>query len=263
MNFRIGTLVLALMLIAQLGIAQYSRPAAPSESDSTTADSLRDSTAQALPTPSVNAPGPKIELMQQAMRWVRRLLYRGYLDNSTSGTSATYALTEWTEAAGPQGPVIAHVTIIYLGAVSWMGKPAEWFQATYKSFENERPTVDFDLVMAASNDKVGEAYRAIWRVDKDELASALFNDTKGMFDFDREDQPVAGEQTVLKLFAGEFPVTKYIGSGGDGAKVVAYRSSDVPPLNLVRLGYGNHSLNLRDRGYDIEPRLQVPLPTSR
>jgi len=248
----------------QLAVAQYSHIGiSQPEPDSLKADSLVDSAVVAPKKIAPPANDERGELMKQALLWVRRLLYRGFLDNSTSGASATYALTEWNETAGPQGPVIAHVTIVYLGAASWLGKPAEWFQATYKSFENERPTVDFDLVLAENGGHLAEAYRALWRMDDEELTAVAFNDTRGAYDFDREDTPQAGEQTVLKLFAGEFPVTKYVGSGVDGAKVVAYRATDVPPLDIVRLGYGRHSLNLRSRASDVLPKLEVPLPTSR
>ena len=117
--------------------------------------------------------------------------------------------------------------------------------------------------MLAGRDKLGEAYRALWRVNKEELAAVRFGVPSGEFDYDRDDEPRAGEQTTLKLYAGDFPVTLYRGSGGDGAKVIAYRNNEVPPLSLVRLSYGNMSLNLRDRASDVEPKLQVPLPTSR
>lgn len=251
-----------LALLFQFG-SVFAQETQPDDQYPASQDSLQDTTIARPQVPVPSRPDPDRLLKEQALLWVRRLIYRGFLDNGTTGTSATYALTEWNEISGPYGPAIAHVTVVYLGAITWLGKPAEWFQATFKSFENERPSVDFDLVVAGNGDRIGEAYRALWRLNKEELSAALFNVQSGQFDFDRDDQPRPGEQTVLKLYVGEFPVTKYIGAGSDGAKVIAYRASDVPPLGLVRLGYGNMSLNLRDRGFDVEPKLQVPLPTSR
>jgi hypothetical protein len=100
-------------------------------------------------------------------------------------------------------------------------------------------------------------------VNKDELKSFSFALPMNAFDYDREDKPAPSNESVLKLYAGDFNVREYRGSGADGSKVIAYRASEVPPLGLVRLGYGNMCLNLRDRASDVEPKLEVPLPTSR
>lgn len=262
---RRSTLAL-LLAMTSLVWAQYPVSLQPAviPTDTATVDTSKVDTVKkaAQDKPSVSPERKSSEFKEQALTWVRRLIYRGYLDDQTSGTSATYALTGWNETSGPYGSVIAHVTVVYLGSVSWVGKPAEWFQATYKSLDKERPSVDFDLVLAAG-DKLGEAYRALWRLNKEELSAFSFALPGNEFDYDREDQPRAGEQTNLKLYSGDFPVTKYLGSGANGAKVIAYRGTDVPPLGLVRLGYGNNSLNLRDRASDVLPKLQVPLPTSR
>lgn len=268
MNYTRHAVLALLLALATSGWAQYSYTGQPvtAEEDTLAKDSLAVDSVKAKPeTPAVierSESERNAELKKEALTWVRRLIYRGFLDDETTGTSATYALTEWSETAGPYGPVLAHLTVIYLGSVSWLGKSSAWFQATYKSFDDDRPAVDFDLVLAAG-DGLGEPYRALWRVNKEPLETCNFLPQQGQFDADRQDEPRAGEETVLKLFSGEFPVTKYNGSGADGAKVVAYRGSDVPPLQIVRLGYGNYSLNLRSRANDVEPKLQVPLPTSR
>lgn len=256
-------LLLLILLPAQ---AQYSYdPNKPKvNEDSLQTDSLEADTTSSgeLKDLQLSEGDKTSELKTQALTWVRRLIYRGFLDDETTGTSATYALTEWSETSGPFGPVLAHVTVIYLGSVTWLGKPSAWFQATFKSFEDDRPSVDFDLVLSA-NGGLGEAYRSLWRLNKEELANCYFGPPTGQLDYDREDHPRAGEEQTLKLFSGEFLVTKYVGSGADGAKVVAYRGAGVPPLEIVRLGYGNYSLNLRDRASDVEPKFEVPLPTSR
>lgn len=264
-SISLAALVLQLALCT-LALAQYSYTGKPqtAETDTLTTDSLSADTVKSE-KPAVFEPSESdklSELRKQALTWVRRLVYRGFLDDETTGTSATYALTEWSESSGPHGPVLAHITVIYLGSVSWLGKPSAWFQATYKSFDDDRPTVDFDLVLSAGTG-LGEAYRSLWRVNKEELSNCNFAVAPGQFDYDRDDSPKSGDETVLKLYSGEFPVTKYIGSGAEGLKVVIYRGSDVPPLGIVRLGYGGYSLNLRDRANDVEPKLQVPLPTSR
>ncbi len=270
LNIRLAGLAL-LLALATSAMAQYSYTGKPvaAEPDSLAKDSLSIDTTAAKPVapavPAVREPSESdrtFAMKRDALTWVRRLIYRGFLDDQTTGTSATYALTEWSETSGPFGPVLAHVTIAYLGSVSWLGKPSAWFQATYKSFDEGRPSVDFDIVLAA-NDGLGEVYRALWRANKDPLEACGFVLPPGQLDYEREDKPRPGDETVLKLFSGEFPVTKYNGSGADGAKVIAYRGSDVPPLGIVRLGYGGYSLNLRDRANDVEPKLQVPLPTSR
>ncbi len=256
-------LALALLfLLTSSATAQYPVSLLPAVSDEDTqdADSLVADTVVAIPAQSESEMAS--ELKKQALTWVRRLIYRGFLDDQVTGTSATYALTEWSESSGPHGPVLAHVSVVYLGSVSWLGKPSTWFQATYKSLDGDRPSVDFDLVLAG-RDQLGEAYRALWRVNKEELTAFSFEVPSSEFDSDRDDKPRSGDQTTLKLYSGDFPVTLYRGSGTDGAKVIAYRTKDVPPLSLVRLSYGNMSLNLRDRASDVEPKLQVPLPTSR
>lgn len=263
--------LLALLLLSvAVCFGQYpvSLPTKDEQTDTVTVDSIStDTTAQVEPTKEENTEEEFVgtspsALKAEALMWVRRLVYRGYFDDETTGVTAVYALTAWKEASGPYGPVLGHVSVTYLGSVSWLGNSAAWIQATYKSFEPGRPSVDFDLIMERG-EKLGKAYRALWRMNKEELTSANFNIQEGQYDIDRDDQPRSGDETELKLFSGTYPVTVYRGSGADGAKVVAYRGRDIPPLNLVRLGYGTHCLNLRDRANDVEPKFSVPLPTSR
>ncbi|MBK6765782.1 MAG: hypothetical protein IPG71_05440 [bacterium] len=231
------------------------------EVDTTAADSLR-APAPAAVSEEAQTAAMLSKVQADAQKWVRRLLYRGYFDDEDSGVSAVYALTAWKESSGPYGPVLAHVTVTYLGAVSWLGNPAAWIQATYRSFEPGRPTVDFDIIVG-TGEKLGDVYRGLWRVNKDELSAVNFKIPPGELDVDRQDQPRSEEQMELKLYAGTFPVTVYRGSGTEGEKVVAYRGAEIPPLSLVRLCYGTYCLNLRDRASDVEPKLQVPLPVTR
>ncbi|MCL4306144.1 hypothetical protein KJZ99_09530 [bacterium] len=257
------TQILALWLfIATVAFAQYPYSLEPAQLDTLVVDTLRtDSIPQPVQEEAVQD-DPAARLRSQALTWVRHLLYRGFLDDEVSGVMAVYALTEWKESTGPFGPVIAHLSITYHGGVSWMGKNAAWLQATYKSLETDRPSVDFDLVVERG-EKIGEVYRGLWRMNKEPFSNVSFVLPQSVFDDDRLDQPRPGEKTELKLYSGTFPVTVYRGSGAEGAKVVAYRSTGIPPLGLVRLGYGTHCLNLRDRAVDVEPRFEVPLPTSR
>lgn len=248
------------MLSCSATFAQYPVSLPTANDDSLETDSAAVDSAVTAPEPSEFE--QLSELKTNALTWVRRLIYRGFLDDQLTGTSATYALSEWREVSGPAGPVQAYVTVVYLGSVSWLGKPSSWFQATYKSLDVDRPSVDFDLVLSG-RETLGDAYRALWRVNKEELKSFNFGVKPGTFDYDREDKPTAGKESVLKLYSGDFNITEYRGSGADGDKVIAYRANEVPPLSLVRLGYGNMCLNLRDRASDVEPRLEVPLPTSR
>lgn len=263
-------LLALLLLSAAVCFGQYpvSLPTKDEQADTAVVDSMSvDTTAQIQSEKAESAEEEFVgtspsALKAEALTWVRRLVYRGYFDDETTGVTAVYALTAWKEASGPYGPVLGHVSVTYLGGVSWLGKSAAWIQATYKSFEPGRPSVDFDLIMERG-EKLGGAYRALWRMNKEELTSVNFNVQEGQYDIDRDDQPRPGDETELKLFSGTYPVTIYRGSGADGAKVVAYRGTDLPPLNLVRLGYGTHCLNLRDRANDVEPKFSVPLPTSR
>jgi hypothetical protein len=250
--------LIILLLFASSVLAQYPFNTPTGED---TLQAPVDSIRVAKPaTPPPVDPIPQIKA--DALKWVRRLVYRGFLDEATTRVSATYALTDWAELSGPAGPVKAHLSISYLGSVSWLGQPAAWLQATFRSFEDERPAVDFDLVIEAG-DKLAEAHRVLWRVNREEFTAAPFALQQGQFDYDREDAPRPGEATQLKLYSGTFPVTPYRGSGADGAKVIVYRTDDIPPLNVVRLAYGSECLSLRDRGVDVEPKFEVPLPTVR
>lgn len=266
---RVWHVLFALLVVGSaVSFAQYtaSQSQRRAETDSLDADTTARDSLAAPRTPTELEPAQEaatlLEVQADALKWVRRLLYRGYFDDENSGVSAVYALTAWKESSGPYGPVLAHVTITYLGAVSWLGQPSAWIQATYRSFELGRPTVDFDIIID-SGEQLGDVHRGLWRLNKDELSSVSFKLPPGVLDVDRQDEPRGEEQSELKLYAGTFPVTVYRGSGVEGEKVVAYRGDDIPPLNLVRLGYGTYCLNLRDRASDVEPKLQVPLPVTR
>ncbi|MCB9367009.1 MAG: hypothetical protein H6506_02520 [Calditrichaeota bacterium] len=257
---RRNILFLALLLLSVTSFAQYPYSLEPEPTDSTAADSL---VTDSLVSPSgLLQSDPQTMLVAKALIWARRLLYRGFLEDSETGTNAVYALTEWKEISGPFGPVMAHLSVTYLGRVNWLGKNAAWLQMTYRSLETDRPSVDLDLVVEPG-EKVGEVYRALWRVNKGSFSSIAFKPPADEFDFDLQDRPKPGEDSELKLFSGSYDVTPYSGSGGNGAKVIAYRSDEVPPLSLVRLGYGGFSLNLRDQASDVEPKFEVPLPTTR
>ncbi|HEY3294895.1 MAG TPA: hypothetical protein VGL38_05620 [bacterium] len=210
--------------------------------------------------PTVTA-APNSGAVALANLWLRRLLYRGHLNATEIGAYAQYQLTPWDEKVGSYGAVEARLTVYYLGSSEWMGRDAEWLQAVFQTVEGEPTTVEYDLIVPSAGD-IKTVHRALYRVDGGELKALSFALPNNELDYDAADKPTEEGQDQLKLYSGTFAVSKFRGSGTDGATVMCYRSSTVPPLDVVRLGYGDAGLTLTGTGSDAAPRLDVPAPPS-
>jgi hypothetical protein len=205
------------------------------------------------------AENPEKIAVEQAITWLRRLLYRGKLDVSVIGAYAQYQVTAWGENVGSFGPVEGRLTISYLGTSPFMGKNAEWLQAAFQAVEEEPIIVEFDLLLP-SVPRVADVYRALYRVNRGETKALELNLPPNQIDYDREDRPAAETTEELKLYAGTFVCERFRGAGTEGAGVVIYRSDNVKPMNVVRLGYGDEGLTYTGGGNDAEPRFVVPSP---
>jgi hypothetical protein len=205
--------------------------------------------------PPANAEKAVVDL---ATTWLRRLLYRGKLDVSVIGAYAQYQVTAWGENVGSSGPVEDRLTISYLGTSPFMGKNAEWLQAAFQTVEEEPKLVEFDLLLPSAP-HVADIYRALYRVNRGET-KALDLSLPNQIDYDREDRPAAETAEALKLYSGTYLCEIFRGAGADGAAVVIYRSDNVKPLCVVRLGYGSEGLTYTGGGDDAEPRFVVPSP---
>jgi hypothetical protein len=205
---------------------------------------------------------PTPEVLEKAILWTRRMMYRGFLDVATTGTWARYAESSWNKTSGSYGPVRAHMTVNYLGATSWMGMPAEHFQTVYRSLGIPKVTVVLDLITSGSA-KIDTIRRVLYRVDRGDIQPAVFTLPEGTLDFDRLDQPTAEETKELKMYSGTYEATVYAGSGASAAKVFAYRVADLPPLSLVILGYGEEALIFKSGGDGAEPSFEAPPPVFR
>ena len=203
-------------------------------------------------------------IVTQATTWTRRLFYRGFFDMETTGTWATYQESDWGPKTGSSGPVRAHLTVNYLGATSWLGRDAEHFQVVYRTLSAPKTTVEFDMIVNVNEAKLDSIYRGLYRVDKGELMPANFSLSGGTLDYDKMDKPKSEEATTqLELYSGKYDATVYSGTGTNAAKVYAYRVSDLPPLGLVLLGYGNEALTYKSGGDGAESRFEAPSPSIR
>jgi hypothetical protein len=161
------------------------------------------------------------------------------------------------------GPVRAHLTVNYLGASSWLGKPAEHLQVVYRTLDAPKTTVEFDLIISVSESKLETIDRGLYRVDKGELIPANFDLPASSLDYDKMDKPKSDETIQLELYSGKYDATVYSGTGTNAAKVFAYRVADLPPLGLVLLGYGNEALTFKSGGEGAESRFEAPAPNVR
>ena len=198
----------------------------------------------------------------KALAWVRRLLFRSFPDYSTTGLWAQYAESDWNRTAGSYGPVRAHMTVNYLGTTAWLGKGAEHFQFIYRTLELPKVTVEVDVIVSPE-DKVGEIHRAVYRVNKGEIRSANMTLEQGQLDYDKLDRPKPGEPEELRMYSGTYHPTVYAGTGANAAKVYAYRVAELPPLDLVILGYGNEALVYKKGGDSAVPSFDAPAPSVR
>jgi hypothetical protein len=241
---------------AQDTVTQFDR----SGPDSTV---VRDSTATKIkPAEEMEqepeaAPRTEQSIVDDAITWVRRLLFRGAFDATQIGAYASYQLTAWSEATGSSGPIQARVSVMYLGSMTWLGKRAEWLQASYQTVEDEPALIEFDFLVPPGV-RIQEIYRALYRMNRGPLKAAVLDMPANQLDYDRTDHAEAiGEETV-KLYSGTFTCEKMRGAGSDGADVVFYRAPNVPPLSIVRLGYGELGLTYTGGGIDATPRFDSP-----
>jgi hypothetical protein len=233
------------------------------KADSTRADTIRTDTVKTKVAPEVQEADQISAIVAQATTWTRRLFYRGFFDLETTGTWATYQETDWSKKVGSSGPVRAHLTVNYLGASAWLGKPAEHLQVVYRTLAAPKVTVEFDLIVSINNSKLETIYRGLYRVDKGELWPADFEIPEGKLDYDKVDKPKSDEKVQLELYSGKYDATVHAGTGINAAKVYAYQVADLPPLDLVVLGYGNEALTYKSGGEGAEPRFEAPAPNVR
>lgn len=200
--------------------------------------------------------------IEMAKVWLRRLLYRGWVNPTVIGAYTTYQLTEWSEATGSYGGVEGRLTIHYLGPTEWLSKDAESFQAAFQSLDEENNLVEFDLILPAMQ-RIGEVYRSLMRLNRGELRSTTISMPQGVPDSDVIDRAVEAGSRELKIFAGVFQTELYRGSGLDGTEVVIHRSAKISPLEVLVLGYGEQALTYSSSGSNVVPRFRVPPPPGR
>ena len=264
---------------AAIGSAQYILPydtlnKAAADSDTvTTTDTIEakifelESAEEPLDTSYVR-PQPKLgkepyaAQLQLANSWVRRLLFRGWLDTSHIGAFARYQLTAWSQGIGSYGPIEARITAYYLGQTEWMGNDAEWLQFAVQTMDEEPILIEYDLIVP-SKQKVDEIYRALYRVDRDEVKAVDLNLPENVLDYDKSDQPSEEGLEDLEFYSGIFETEVFHGSGTNGADVYIYRADKMPPFGIVVLGYGDEGLTFTSSGNDASPRFYVPPPPSR
>jgi hypothetical protein len=266
-------MILSLALLAGQVRAQYplpqDQPAATDSTDSLKTPAVNERLEQGERTatpPAADEDKPKQtsidEVRTLANQWVRRLLFRGWLDTSHIGAWAEYQITGWNENTGSFGPVEARITVYYLGSTVWLGKDAEWVQVSFHNMDEEETQIDYDLILPA-REKIDEVYRALYRIDQNEIQTTTFVLPEGEMDYDKEDQPHDAGDREIKLYVGTFETQIYAGSGTNGAVVYTFRSHELPPLGVVVLGYGGKALTVTSRGASAKPRMNVPPPPER
>jgi hypothetical protein len=213
-------------------------------------------------SPETEAAVNPAEVLKEANRWLTRMLFRGSFDATQIGAYASYQLTAWSDGTGSYGPVEARFTIYYLGSSTWEGKDAEWLQAVYTSMDAEPTTIEYDLIVPAGNE-IKTISRALYRVDHGELRAINLAPDPNSPNVDASDKPASEGAEDLKLFSGMYQTEKYHGLGDGGVEVFAYKSNATPPLNLVRLGYGDEAMTLTSAGSDAAPRFDAPPPPGR
>lgn len=218
-------------------------------------------TVQTAPPSPPPAPGksPAQLALEQGNLWLRRLLFRSHPDYTLVGAYTRYQLTDWREGIGSHGPVKAKLTVYYLGSSAWMGEDAEWLQAVYQTADAEPVRVEYDLLVPSAR-SIKEVFRLLYRIDRGELATASLALPEGTFDYDTGDKPRAEGLERVELYSGDYPTHRFRGSGFNGAEVLIYVGDDLPPLGIVRLGYGNEGLTVTGTGVELTPRFDVPPP---
>ena len=209
---------------------------------------------------SIEAAPPQItekDLANMAQTWVKRLLFRGTLETKVIGAYARYQLTAWSEISGSFGPVEARVTVSYLGSTQHAGKKAEWLQAIFQTVESDPQLVEFDLTVPATPN-VREVYQAFHRINNGAIREISFSSPDGTVDPDSSDHPVSEGVEQVRLFVGSYESEKFHGVGSGGVDVVVYRSAEIPPVSIIRLGYGNQGLTYTGGDMDAVPRFLPP-----
>ena len=214
------------------------------------------------PRPSKTPAEPHAADISNATLWVRRMLFRGWLDTSHIGAYARYQLTSWSPGIGSYGPVEARVTIYYLGPTTWLGKDAEWLQAAAETMGDEPLLIEYDLIVPPKP-KIDGVYRVLYRVDRGDVKTGNFGLPENMLDYDRLDEPQEEGLEDLEFYSGIYQTQVYHGSGTDGSVVYIFRADKMPPLGIVVLGYGDEGLTFQSAGSDASPRFYVPPPPGR
>ena len=261
---------------ANVCLAQYILPYDTLNQDTTIKDSAdvtdtvdldedelesQDEQINVEPAPGTTPAEPHAAQLKLANAWVRRLVYRGWLDTSHIGAFARYQLTAWSQAIGSYGPIEARITAYYLGQTEWMGKDAEWLQIAVQTVDDEPTLIEYDLVVS-SKAKVDEIYRALYRIDRGEVKAANLSLPDNVLDYDKLDEPSEEGLEDLEFYSGVFETEVFHGSGTNGADVYIYRADKMPPLGIVVLGYGDEGLTFSSSGTDASPRFYVPPPPS-
>jgi hypothetical protein len=229
--------------------------------DSVETDSVSIDTTEYIEQENVQPKDAKPDetLYKEALLWLKRLLFRGTFDARSIGAYARYQLTAWNEALGSSGAIQARLSVYYLGTTEWMGRDAEWMQAVYEVPGQEPGKVEFDLVLPQSAE-IREIFRIVYRIDDGDLKSTELKPDPNALDYDAEDRPESEGSEDVRLFSGMYETEKFRGAGSDGATVIIYKSKSVPPMGVVKLGYGNLGLTLTDKGLDGSQRFEVPPP---
>jgi hypothetical protein len=123
--------------------------------------------------------------------------------------------------------------------------------------EGEPQLVEFDLTVPLGL-VVREVYQAYYRVNRGVIRSISIGAPPGEIDFDSGDRPAAEGAEEVRLYSGTYQTEKFRGTGEGGLGVVIYRSQSVPPLSVVRLGYGDEGLTYTGGGGDAAARFVPP-----
>ncbi|RPH92839.1 hypothetical protein EHM69_11910 [candidate division KSB1 bacterium] len=196
-------------------------------------------------------------VVEQAVTWVRRLLFRSAFNMTEIGAFSQYQITSWSEGRGAYGPVEARITVAYLGTSGVNGKPAEWIQASYQTVDDEPFLVEFDLTVPSAP-RINQIHRAFYRVNRDIVKSISFNLPANSVDQDSLDRPMSDGAEDVNLYSGSYHAEKFRGVGADGVDVVYYRVDSLPPLGILRLGYGDKVLTYTGGGSDAVSRFATP-----
>jgi len=141
-----------LLFLAPVGKAQYILPydTLDQEQEELEGDTIITDTLEVVEPegqldtnyvrPARTDADPDAMVVAKANLWIRRLLFRGWLDTSHIGAFARYQLTSWSPGIGSYGPIDARITVYYLGPTAWLGNDAEWLQVAVQTL-NEEPTL--------------------------------------------------------------------------------------------------------------------------